>query len=332
MNILYTCDDNYVWLMGISMISIFVNQKNTSDINIYLLGDRISDKNKSTLQSIAKFYDRSLIIINVTNINISNSICSVRWPKSSYIRLFSGQLLPNNINKILYLDCDTIINSNLDFLWNSAIDSKVILGVKDCISKSYLKNIGLNKDQLYINAGVLLINLVEMRKINMNKEIELFTKKYSGCLNYSDQDILNGILKGKIGYIEPKYNVMTLLTCYTYTEVMCLRKPTNYYEQSEIIEAVSNPAIVHYTTCMREIRPWYRNSNHPFKDIFLIFKTMSPWKDFELTDSISTQKYEWILGLLFKLPSVITIPAIGIIHAHLKPSILRVQNKLKCNI
>ena len=56
MNILYTCDNNYVWIMGISMISLFENNKTIEDLNVYLLGDRISEENKEILQDIALRY------------------------------------------------------------------------------------------------------------------------------------------------------------------------------------------------------------------------------------------------------------------------------------
>ena len=52
MNILYTCDDNYVWLMGISVISLFENNQNINEITVYLLGEKVKDKNKQILCAI----------------------------------------------------------------------------------------------------------------------------------------------------------------------------------------------------------------------------------------------------------------------------------------
>ena len=50
MNVMYTCDDNYVWLMGISTISLFENNKTIEDLQVYLLGDNISQENKDKLK------------------------------------------------------------------------------------------------------------------------------------------------------------------------------------------------------------------------------------------------------------------------------------------
>ena len=58
MNVLYTCDDNYVWIMGISVISLFENNRHIRDLSVILLGECISDYNKSVLENIANKYKR----------------------------------------------------------------------------------------------------------------------------------------------------------------------------------------------------------------------------------------------------------------------------------
>lgn len=46
MKVMYTCDNNYVWLMGISVISLFENNKHVKELKVYLLGEKISKENK----------------------------------------------------------------------------------------------------------------------------------------------------------------------------------------------------------------------------------------------------------------------------------------------
>ena len=52
MKVMYTCDNNYVWLMGISTISLFENNKGIEELKVYLLGDNISEDNKNDLKKI----------------------------------------------------------------------------------------------------------------------------------------------------------------------------------------------------------------------------------------------------------------------------------------
>lgn len=52
MNVMYASDDNYSWLMGISMISLFENNKESKEINVYLFGDNIVEENKQDRKSV----------------------------------------------------------------------------------------------------------------------------------------------------------------------------------------------------------------------------------------------------------------------------------------
>ena len=103
MTVVYTCDDNFVWIMGISMISLFENNKEMKDLDVYLLGDHVTEENKNVLSGIAKGYGRTCSFIDVPDLNIPKSLTSNRWPKSAFTRMFSGELMPTDIHKILYL-------------------------------------------------------------------------------------------------------------------------------------------------------------------------------------------------------------------------------------
>lgn len=328
MNILYTCDDNYVWLMGISMISLFEANKTIVEINVFLLGDAISNENRRALEQIANSYNRMVYIIDVPDLDIPESLCTQRWPKSAYTRLFSGQLVPQEIDKIIYLDCDTIIIDNLEELWDFEISSYTVCGVKDCIGGNYKKNIGMDAKEPYINAGVLLINLSELRKHSIGNEIGEFLKRYSKIMNYSDQDVLNGIFHREIGIIPAKYNVMTLLYIFEYKEILTIRRPNNYYTVSEIDRAKENPILVHFTTCMTSVRPWFKGSEHSYAKEFLKFKEMSPWKNEVLKECKSDSFKDKILKVLLLCTKGIRLPIIGFLHSVIVPFSLKIKSKI----
>lgn len=325
MKVLYTCDNNYVWMMSISMISLFETHKNVENLEVYFIGENISVINKEKIENIAKTYKRKCIILELPKIDLPNEIVSKRWPKSAFSRLFAAEILPNDIEKILYLDCDTIVKENLSQLFDKNYDSYIFYGVKDCIGKEYKKNIGLEENSVYVNAGVLLINLDELRKINVYNRIEEFLNKYKKMINYADQDILNGTFKGKIGCLNANYNVMTIEFVYSHKEIIKLRRPSNYYNEEEIINAVEIPAIIHYTTNMIVVRPWFQNSNHPRRGDFLnIFEKNNSFniefKKFEVRN-----KKDKILSLLLKLPKKISLTILGIIHSELLPRYKRMR-------
>lgn len=329
MNILYTCDNNYVWIMGISMISLFENNKDTS-INVFLLGDRITEENKNILTSIAQRYNEKFTLINVENFEISSKLCSQRWPKSAYLRLYAGQLLPSEIEKIIYLDCDTIVCGSLKKLWIDDCNWQFEFnGVKDCIGKRYKKNIGLNYDATYINAGVLLVNLNKLRNVDISQAITQFLSRYSKIINYADQDVLNGIFKGKVGSIPPNYNVMTSEVIEDYDKLKKIRKPSDYYSKGEFEVAVKHPTIIHYTTYMLIIRPWFLKSNHPFANEFDKYKFISPWREKKKTSITQNSSENKVINIVEKFPNKIKYSLLGILHANLKPNFVRLKAILK---
>lgn len=76
MNVMYTCDNNYVWLMGISMISLFESNRDIANLKVYLIGNEISQSNKDKLSDIANKYDREIEIIDTPELNIPSSLTS----------------------------------------------------------------------------------------------------------------------------------------------------------------------------------------------------------------------------------------------------------------
>lgn len=311
------------------MISLFETNKYVEELNVYLLGDYVSDENKQTLDSIAERYNRKFYAIDVPALDIPDILCSQRWPRSAYTRLFSGQLLPKDIEKALYLDCDTIITGDISCLAYKDISEHAIYGVKDCIGKYYKQNIGLGEKSPYINAGVLLLNLNKLRQMDMSKEIAKFLDMYAKTMIYADQDVLNGVFKGNVGELDPQYNLMTLLYVYTYNEVRMIRHPTNYYDKTTVENAKACPSIVHFTTCMLNIRPWFKNSEHPYAKEFEKYWAMSPWLNKSKEEMHFNSMETKILRIVFLFPNKIALFFLGLMHSVLRPLFLRLQVKSK---
>lgn len=325
MEVMYTCDNNYVWLMGISTISLLENNKHLQDLTVYLLGENISNESKVELKKIGEKYSRDIIIIDVPKLNIPPSLVSARWPLSAYTRLFSGIILPQDVDRILYLDCDTIISGDISELDRIEFNGNIVMGIKDCISGTYKKNIGLYADSPYFNAGVLYFDMNALRKFDVINEIETYMSKYEKLINYADQDVLNGMFKGKIGELDPKYDVMTIDVVHTYKEIKKLRKPTNFYTEQELSKAVKSPVIIHYTTNMLIIRPWFSNTDHPLANYFSKYLQLSPWKDKELTKMVFTAKEAKVIKLISKFPMSMAYTLLGLIHAEWKPKYIKMR-------
>ena len=80
MNIIYATDDNYSFLAGVSIESLFENNKDAGEINVYILDDGISDNNKEQLKLVSNKYGRNLFYVNVKDfIEQISSITTVSY-------------------------------------------------------------------------------------------------------------------------------------------------------------------------------------------------------------------------------------------------------------
>ena len=150
-------------------------------------------------------------------------------------------------------------------------------------------------------------------------------RKYVSSINYADQDIFNGIFNGRIGELKPEYNLMTIDMVHMYREIQKLRRPTNFYTEAEIELAKKNPRIIHYTTNMLVIRPWYSNTNHPAKDQFKKYMDMSIWKDRNLEARQFESGESKIIQIIMKLPENIAYSILGMMHAVIKPLYIKLK-------
>lgn len=328
MNVMYASDDNYAWLMGISMISLFENNKESKEINVFLFGDNLSEENQKVLTSIADNYGRSCFHVDVAKISIPQILMSERYPKSTFSRLFAYELLPKEVNKLIYLDCDTIVMGSLEELFNMNVEGKAFLATKDCMGKAYKRKIGLKDADTYINAGVMLMNMKRLREIPIAERIVSFVDKYADAMTYADQEIVNGIFQGHFGILPVEYDMQTQFVQYPYEEICRIRHPHRFYTKDEIEYGKKYPKIYHYTTCMLDVRPWFANSQIVNAWAFDKYKEMSPWKDREKAVKTFEGIANNVLKQIEKLPNGIRLPILGIIHSTLRPRFFILKNSI----
>lgn len=196
----------------------------------------------------------------------------------AYIRLYLGECL-SNIEKVLYLDCDVIVNGSLCDLWNTDIEKYAVAGIRDRIN-DYVRvynRLRYSMADGYINSGVMLINLRKWRDDHFFNKARMIAKKNPIVLMNHDQDLINMIYHGRIKMLSFKYN---LLEYYLYTEDW-LYMDRKYYP--EIIEACKSPTIIHF--CMPQ-KPWHYECINPYKELYYKYRAMTPWPELKLTHKV----------------------------------------------
>ena len=273
-NILYSTDENYVYHAGVSLYSLLENNKEVDKITVYIVDNNISEKNKEKLKFIAKSFNREINFIPIQDL-LQNFKKNDDFPISGYARLFITKAI--NVDKVLYIDCDTIINGSLEELWNINIDNYLVAGVQDNPAQFMVELVGMDKNDRYINSGVLLINLKKWREYNIEDKFLKFVEAYKGMVPHHDQGIINGVCRGKILVINPKFNMMPQFLMYSAHQIKKLYDIEHYYSQCELDSAVKSPIIIHYISKFYN-RPWFEDCTHPLKNLYKEYFSKTGWQ------------------------------------------------------
>ncbi len=240
-SIVYICDEYYVMPTCVSIQSMHENKKN-SVYNIYILGIELSDTSKQLIKSV------KLNNINIKLLDLENKYKQLNttheYVSKSALFKFDIPLIFKDLDKILYLDSDTIILKDLSELFNTDITDYYAGVVKDLTSIFIFKDNERIGTQTYFNSGMMLLNLKNMRSDNISQKL-LEYKLNSRSVKYMDQDCFNSVLAPKLKFLPPEYNYMTSNE-YLYKQKICER---NFKE----------PVMVHLTP----EKPW-KNHRMPY--------------------------------------------------------------------
>lgn len=319
-NVCYSSSDSYARIMAVSICSLLENNKKEF-INIFVLDNGISDENKNKINIMVSKYNCLLKFVDITMFKNKTTHIKIndRWNFATFGRLFVSELLPD-IDKIIHIDCDTIILKSIASLRETDITNKAVAGVEDCLSPLYRKCLKKEKNAILYNAGILLMNLKFIRDNDIERK---FLEKIntSSRLLYLDQDIINGVINedDKI-LLHPRFNAYSLLFYSDYKEIIYLRNSKKYYSEKEICEAINNPTIVHFTTSNFDVgRPWNTNNNHPYRQEFLKYLSLTSFANIKMNDCNVNLKTK----MFRKMPRKICVIISRTFNAKLKPIIYK---------
>lgn len=336
MNVIWSTSDSYSGIAATSIASLLENSKDVDYINVFVIDMGISEKHKKWIEELVLNYQRKLIWLNELDIEkISGTHIDVgRWHISTFSRLFLSHILPEYVKKIIYIDCDMIIRRSLKELWEMDIEESWVMSADDCRGKRYRDNIGIPRSSIYTNNGLMVIDLEAWKENNVEQLFIDFIKKYNGDITYMDQGVINGVFQplNKIKLLPISYNAQTACYDLGYEGLEYCRKPVWAYTKDEFEEGISNPYVVHFTTCfMSGTRPWFKNDNHPYRNEFLKYKNMTNWKDEPLWDDNTKLLKKMMTKIANTLPKPITFLIIRVVHTTIYPLVRNIKSVFRGN-
>lgn len=246
-SIAYAPDDNYVNQTVVSMKSALEHNEQVEFIIMY---SKLSAESMQKLGAVGG----SLRLIKMDESQFADLTLSKWVTVQAWFRIKLPDLC-KDLDKVLYLDCDTLIRGNLDELFSLDLTDKYLAGVKDVwgVSK-YVKRLDM-KSGVYVNSGMLLFNCDYCRKEHFFDKVVDFAKNNAKIIEFCDQDSINKVVDEHKLVISPKYNLMDTWWRGGYYEF-------EGEEEAEYLQAKENPVIVHLTG----LKPAFKGCGNKFKD------------------------------------------------------------------
>lgn len=270
MNLLLTLDENYLLPCKTMLYSFFASNPAVQDVTVYLLHSTIAEEKLADLSRYCARFGARLVPIPVDAALFTNAPTSKRYPKEMYYRLLSPLILPQNLDRILYLDPDMLIINPLKPLWEQNLSGKTFAaashtGLTDVAND--INHVRLNTEHEYFNSGVMLIDLNAARKLVVPDDIFQCVTEHEKDLLLPDQDVFN-ILYGKqtlsIEDVRWNYDVRN------YTKYLI--RSTGKYNLNWVMQ---NTAILHF--CGKN-KPWHKDYKNPFGMLYLHYLNLTSRK------------------------------------------------------
>ncbi|MCM1323523.1 MAG: glycosyltransferase family 8 protein [Acetobacter sp.] len=257
-NIAYMADTKYLPYVMTSLHSAIVNKKEKTHYKIHIIA---KDFTPQDIEKIKQMTGKN-IEINIYSAQKLNLDFSHLGRFSSFQvalqKLFIAQYL-QNVNKVLYLDADTLVQTDLADVYQTNLKEKYAAAVKDGLMYQYPEHItelNLKNKDFYFNSGVMLLNLDKIRQDNIMQKAIIYFNTHSEI--FGDQDVLNVVFKDKVQSLSYRYNCNSVFFEEKDAAFLSSFWQENVPENPE--QVYKTAAILHFAGH----KPWTEWFKHPY--------------------------------------------------------------------
>ena len=249
--VVFAADRNYMVPAYVAVSSLLGHLDPETAIRIYIMVPEKDDFFEKVFRDLSPYIcfwyvDQE----KLKNMNLNPGIRHIS--AATFYRFLIPEMLGKEYDTCLYLDCDIVVTGDISELLRIPMGDQLLLGVKNHFDaerdpdfvREYCAACGIPDLEMYVNAGVLLMNIRELERMAPAMIADLQQK----CYRFNDQDVLNKHCYGRIGLLQPRYNFITYQ----------LRLPMDEKLKEEVRKEADHIVIAHYSAPRK---PWvYRGS------------------------------------------------------------------------
>jgi lipopolysaccharide biosynthesis glycosyltransferase len=258
LNLIAASDNNYAMALCVMVRSALENLRQGIEVNLYVLESGISQDTKKKIESSWHPYP-----INTTWLSPDKEVFEGKVQDrghagvaATYFRLFIGDLLPQSVKSVIYLDADLIIRGDLTALLEKTFDHSIVMAVPDAYAnyfhisrlarKNFPNHTEFTESSRYFNAGLLVIDVETWRAQQIGQKALEVAITYKDDLLFHDQDALNLVLAGQWKALSPTWNFL---------ELPQLMRPWEVwpYTRNERKRIFFSPNVIHFISSEK---PW----------------------------------------------------------------------------
>lgn len=274
MEIVCATDGHYLRHVVAMLESLWLHNP-SPDLRVYLIFDSVEPEELGKAASHLRQRLPHLCLLQASSQSLDGFPVNGHATVATYFRLLLPELLPHAVERVIFVDADTVVTASLSELWDIPLQDRMLAAVPEhrlsCHDHGY-------RFGEYFNAGVMLIDLDRWRRSELLSRGREFAIQHPDRLRHWDQDILNHVFAGQWLPLADRWNACPHLFGLTpgYDIAVYGRTPAEE-------EAIAAPGIVHFAGPGR-IKPWNALCTHPFRDHYRQVKALTPWASMPLDE------------------------------------------------
>lgn len=263
-NLAVAFDRNYLTPIYVLLTSIFRNNSNTP-FRFFVIATGLTAQEEDDIRSYITGHNSSIEYLRIREEQYANLIIPAEshFTAATYFRLFIPSLLPADVTRLLFLDADTIVISELATLYNQDLGNYAIAAVPELSATRNRPDLGVFEEGWYFNAGVMLINVQQWKDQRVMERSLDFIIKHPSIIRYADQDGLNASLYKNYKRLPTRFNIIN-----TDVPVRLMKRDYRRFLEDKVI--------IHYT--LMRSKPWNLLNKSKLRFLYYYYHRLSPRK------------------------------------------------------
>jgi UDP-glucose:(galactosyl)LPS alpha-1,2-glucosyltransferase len=273
LNILVTLNAGYLPQLAVMLTSLVACHPNRT-FTVYVLHTSLTSQQ---IRALGRVYPGRCRIVGVRAPQnfLFDAPTSRRYPAEMYYRIFAAQLLPEGLERILYLDPDLVIINPIEALYGLDFGGMLLAAASHVISPQLNRinelRLSMPDSRPYYNSGVMLMNLSLLRREQSQSEVLDYIRTHKNVLMLPDQDVVNAVYGAHILPIDPlRYNLSERF----FRRYNLGRE--RWGNRLDLQWVRNNACIIHY--CGRN-KPWNKNYIGEFDCFYRRYERLAKERD-----------------------------------------------------